>query len=208
MKAYGIHRLSSEEGCSLIETLVAMAVLSIILMGVASMFALSQMGIAEGAKSLETSALVETKIERLRNIPYHELLAPYSKGEGKADLVVEDAGSGGFHARQRVGRVDLSWSVIPDGPVLNKSRAVTIKATAGWVGARGQHRTIRFGTRRANPVYSGASTTTAGEGPGLLAPPPGPTTAGEGPGLLAPPPGPTTAGEGPGLLAPPPGPTS
>jgi pilin/secretion family protein with methylation motif len=165
MKANGIHRWRSAEGCSLIEALVAMAVLSIILMGVASMFALSQMGIADGAKSLETSALVETKIERLRSIPYHELRAAYSKGEGKADLVVEDAGSGGFHARQRVGRVDLSWSVIPDGPVLNKSRAATIKVTAEWIDARGQHRTMRFGIRRANPVYSGAITTTPGGAP-------------------------------------------
>ena len=174
MKANGIHRWWLEEGCSLVETLVAMAVLSAILMGVASMFAVSQAGIGGGAKSLETSALVETKIERLRSIPYHELLAPHFKGEGEADLVVEDTGSGGFSARQRVGGVDLSWSVIPDGPVLNKSRAATIKVTAGWVDARGQHRTIRFGTRRANPVYSGA-TTTAGGGPVLLDPPPDPT---------------------------------
>jgi type II secretory pathway pseudopilin PulG len=189
MKANGIHRWWLEEGCSLIETLVAMAVLSVILMGVVSMFAVSQAGIADGAKSLETSALVETKIERLRSIPYHELLAPHLQGEGEADLVLEDTGSGGFSARQRVRGVNLSWSVNPDGP-LNKSRAATIRVTAEWVDARGQHRTIRFGTRRANPVYSGA-TTTAGEGPVLLDPPPEPTMAGEGPVLLDPPPEPT-----------------
>jgi hypothetical protein len=155
MMADGIHCWWSEEGCSLVEALVAMAVLSVILMGVASMFAFSQAGIVGGAKSLETAALAQTRIERLRSMPYHDLLTSSLEGNGEADLVIEDSGIGEFSARQNVRGVDLSWSVVPDGP-LSKSRAVTIKVTAGWVDARGQHRTIRFGMRRANPVYSGA----------------------------------------------------
>jgi type II secretory pathway pseudopilin PulG len=156
VKAEGF-RIRRLEGCSLIETLIAMSVLSINLMGALSMFTLSQAGITEGAKSLETVALAETKIEVLRSMPYRALLAPDLSSDGGADLVLQEGGSGEFTARQMVKGTRLSWSVIPDGPVLNESRAATIKIKAVWVDARGQHRTIHFAMRRANPVYTGGA---------------------------------------------------
>jgi hypothetical protein len=46
--------------------------------------------------------------------------------------------------------------VMLDNSVLNRSGAATIKVTADWRDRKGQHRTVRFGFRRANPGYSGA----------------------------------------------------
>ena len=65
-----------EEGCSLVEAMVALSVLSIVLAGSLGSFSLTEEGIAAGAKSMAMTALVENKIEALRAMPYMSLLSP------------------------------------------------------------------------------------------------------------------------------------
>ena len=126
-----------EAGLSLVETMVAVGLLSINLLGALSMFAVAQDGISEGAKRLEAVALVETKMERMRVADYRALLT--------GDTSVGDSGQGFL----------LNTRVTPDQPVLARSRACTIAIAAEWRDRRGRPRSVRLAMRRANPLYRG-----------------------------------------------------
>jgi Tfp pilus assembly protein PilV len=128
-------RIFTERGVSLVEPLVAMVVLSISLMGSLSMFALAQEGISGSAKSLEAMALAESRMERLRTLPYDSL----------------ESGS------QTVNGIALTWMVLSDHPKPAGSRSSLITVTAEWSAGRGQPRQVRLGMRRANPVFSGVA---------------------------------------------------
>lgn len=128
-------RVLSERGMSLVEPLVAMVVISFSLLGSVGMFAVAQDGISGSAKSLEAMTLAESRMERLRVLPYSSLLG----GEQVVDGIV------------------LTWTVRPDQPALADSRSSMITVTAGWSVGKGQPRKIRMGLRKANPVFSGAA---------------------------------------------------
>jgi hypothetical protein len=146
-----------DQGCSLVETLVALSILSIVLAGCLGLFHLADNGIAASAKSLAMTALVESKIEALRAIPYQSLLAPDLDADNTPDLVLEDRGGGQFEGRHITQGILMGFTVALDNPVLSRSGAATIKVTTEWHDRNGQHRTVRFGLRRANPVYSGGT---------------------------------------------------
>ena len=157
--------LLSERGMSLVEPLVAMAVLSVSLLGSVGMLALAQDGIAGGARKLEAIALAESRLERLRAVPYQSLLKADLDGDG---LVVGRlkvsgsegyavAGDGEYTARQTINGVLVTWTVRPDRPSLAHSRTATLTVTAAWSDQGGRHRTVRLGMRRANPVFSGGA---------------------------------------------------
>lgn len=155
----------SEGGFSLVETMVALVLLSISLLGALSMFAVAQDGISGGAKRLEALALAETKMERMRAAAYHTLLTDDVNGDGLADAILEDrgtdgdavAGDGEYTARRTINGIVLTTQVRPDQPTLARSRAATIRVTAEWSDYRGHRRTIRLGMRRANQVYGGSA---------------------------------------------------
>nr|MBI3612924.1 hypothetical protein [Nitrospirota bacterium] len=128
-------RVLSERGMSLVEPLVAMVVISFSLLGSVGMFAVAQDGISGSAKSLEAMALAESRMERLRVLPYGSLLG----GEQMVDGIV------------------LTWTVRPDQPAPAESRSSMITVTAEWSVGKGQPRKIRMGLRKANPVFSGAA---------------------------------------------------
>ena len=144
-----------DEGCSLVEAMVALSILSTVLAGTLGLFDITERGIAAGAKSLAMTALVESKMEALRTIPYQSLLLPDRNGDAKSDLVFHEMGNGQFQGQQTIDGVLLTSTVVLDHPTLSRSGAATIKMAAEWDDPRGQHRSIRFGFRRANPVYSG-----------------------------------------------------
>ena len=129
------HGILSERGMSLVEPLVAMAVISLSLLGSVGMFAVAQDGISGSAKSLEAMTLAESRMERLRVLPYSSLLG----GE------------------QRVNGIALTWTVRPDQPAPADSRSSMITVTAEWAVGKGQPRKIRMGLWKANPVFSGAA---------------------------------------------------
>ncbi len=153
----------AEGGFSLVETMVALVLLSISLLGALSMFAVAQEGISGGAKRLEALALAETKMERMRAAAYQTLQTEDVNGDGRADVILEDrgmdgdavAGDGEYTARRTVNGIVLTTQVRPDQPVLARSRATMIRVTAAWSDYRGRHRTVRLGMRRANPAYGG-----------------------------------------------------
>ena len=120
---------------SLVEPLVAMVVISLSLLGSVGMFAVAQDGISGSAKSLEAMTLAESRMERLRVLPYRSLLG----GE------------------QVVNGITLRWTVRPDQPAPADSRSSMVTVTAEWAVGQGRPRTIRMGLRKANPVFSGAA---------------------------------------------------
>jgi prepilin-type N-terminal cleavage/methylation domain-containing protein len=152
-----MRRWKADQGCTLAEVLVSMSILSIVLTGSFGMFALVEKSTAAAAKSLAMTALVESNIEVLRTIPYQSLIAPDLDGDGKADLVFEEKDAGLFLGQQTIQHVLLNYTLILDHPELVRSRAATIKVTADWKDPEGRPRTVRFGLRRANPVFSGGS---------------------------------------------------
>ena len=120
---------------SLVEPLVAMVVISFSLLGSVGMFAAAQDGISGSAKILEARALAESRMERLRALPYGSL----QDGE------------------QQVHGIVLTWTVRPDQPAPTDSRSSLITVTAEWSVGKGRPRKIRMGLRKANPVFSGAA---------------------------------------------------
>jgi prepilin-type N-terminal cleavage/methylation domain-containing protein len=145
-----------KDGFSLVETMVALVVLSTVLMGALGMFMQTQTGISAAEKTLDMAALAETRMETLRHMPYQSLLAPDFDGDGEVDLVLVDAGGGIFRGQQNINGILLTWTVCPDLPRIANSPAVTLTVTAESVDPQGRRRAIRFGMRRANPVYGGA----------------------------------------------------
>lgn len=125
----------SESGLSLVEPLVAMVVISFSLLGSVGMFAAAQEGISGSAKSLEAMALAESRMERLRALPYGSLLS----------------------GNQTVDGIVLTWTVLPNQPKLAESRSSVLTVTAEWSAGKGQLRRVRLGMRKANPVFSGAA---------------------------------------------------
>lgn len=154
---------NSQRGVSLVETMVALVMLSLMLLGSMSMFAVAQEGLSGGTKRFEAMALAESKLERLRAVAYHTLLSDDRHGDGTSGVVMKDcrtddakvAGDGELTACRTMNGILLTWSVRPDQPVLARSRAATIKVTAEWSDHRGRRRSIQLGVRRANPVYGG-----------------------------------------------------
>jgi hypothetical protein len=146
---------SVEQGCSLVEALVALSILSFVLAGTLGSFTLTEEGIAAGAKSMAMTALVENKIQALQATPYNSLLSSDPDAEGKTDTVFQETSSGQFQAQQTIQGVLVTSTVVLDHAVLGRSGVATIKVSAEWNDPRGRHRTVRFGLRRANPVYSG-----------------------------------------------------
>ena len=154
MKRGELELRCAEQGSSLVEAFVAMSILSIVLAGCLGLFTMADDGLAAGAKSLVMTALAESRIEALRTLPYPSLVAPVFTGDGEA-LTIEETAGGQFLGRQTIQGIMMTYTVRPDNPVLIRSRASTITVAADWADSRGRHRMVRFGLRRANPVYSG-----------------------------------------------------
>jgi type II secretory pathway pseudopilin PulG len=156
--------LHSKQGMSLVEPLVAMVVLSFSLLGSVSMFALAQDGITEGARKLQAMALAETRLERLRVAAYHTLLTADLDGDGVLAVQLKDSGDEGdavaddgeYTIRQPINDITVTWTVRPDRPSLATSRMATITVTAAWSDQAGRLRMVRWGMRRANPVFVGS----------------------------------------------------
>jgi type II secretory pathway component PulJ len=146
-------RGGSEGGLTLIETMMALTLLSINLLGALSMFVAAQDGISEGAKRLEAMALAETKIERMRVAEYRALLTEDVRMEADETAVEADP----YTTRRRVHGIVLTTRVLPDQPALAQSRTCTITVVAEWHDHRGRQRTVRLKMRRANPVYGAPS---------------------------------------------------
>src|SRR2546422_11742004 len=130
--------LLSERGMSMVQPLVAMVALSVSLLGSVSMLALAQDGIAGGGRKFEAMALAESRLERLRAVPYQSLLKADLDGDGLVVGRLEGSGSEGYAvagdgeytARQTINSVMVTWTVRPDRPSPAHSRTAMLTVTA------------------------------------------------------------------------------
>lgn len=146
-----------ECGFSLVETLVAMSILSAIVMGSLGMLTMAHKNLADGAKDLEVVARAQSGMEVFRAMPYLSILAPDLTDESGVRLLLENKGDGQFIGRYTVHNVEYIWMVIPDVSELRKSSSTTIRVSAEWLDRQAQRRMLTLGMLRANPVYGGGA---------------------------------------------------
>lgn len=151
-------------GFSLIEVMVAMVILAFGILGVMGIFQTAEHGLREGAKSTRALAMVESRLEAKRATPWEALLTDDVDGDGVGEIEMRDdgtrndarAGDGIYTASLDREGIHLLWTVQPNRVgSLKQAGSVLIQAEAKYAGARGQRRTIRVGTLRANPRYVG-----------------------------------------------------
>jgi prepilin-type N-terminal cleavage/methylation domain-containing protein len=154
----------NERGFSLIEVMVAMVVLAFGLLGAMASFQSADHGLQEGAKGTRALALVESRLEAKRAMPWQTLLSDDLNADGMPDVLMHDDGQppdqvssdGIYTAGVDTEGISLVWTIQPDrsGP-LQHAGSVVILAAASYSLPNGQRRTVRLGTLRANPVYVG-----------------------------------------------------
>ncbi len=154
----------NQAGFSLIEVMVAMVILAFGILGVMGTFQTAEHGLREGAKSTRALAMVESRLEAKRATPWEALLTEDADGDGAGEIEMLDdgtrndvrAGDGIYTASLDREGIHLLWTVQPNRVgSLKQAGSVLIQAEASYAGARGQPRTIRLGTLRANPRYVG-----------------------------------------------------
>ena len=126
-KLFGKHMPGHiEKGFTLIETMIAMAILAIGLLAVASMQITAFQGNRAARLQTEAVALAAQQLEELGALPYDD-----------ARL------ASGSHSESGVGpagQYDLEWQIAPDSP-LPETKTITL--TVGW-NSRGGQRNAEF----------------------------------------------------------------
>lgn len=154
-----------ERGMTLVEVMVAMVVAAIGLAGAIGMFEWAERGLRAGATGTRALAMVESKLEAKRVVPWEGLLVDSGGSEERAESRMHDdgeapdaaAGDGIYSAGTEVDGIQLMWTVRPNRPGrLVDSGYVQIEAAATYPTWGGKNRTITLKTGRSNPRFAGA----------------------------------------------------
>ncbi|HKW85836.1 MAG TPA: choice-of-anchor X domain-containing protein [Nitrospiraceae bacterium] len=161
----GIRPRVGEKGVSLIEVMFAMVILAFGVLGVMGMFQWADYGLRHGANGTRALAMVESRLEAKRTVPWGALLLDDLDSDGIPEIAMrddgtegdEEAGDGVYTASREQDGIRLVWTVQPDrAGSLHGAGSVVIQARASYQVGQGQWREIRIGTLRANPWYLGA----------------------------------------------------
>lgn len=156
--------MAGDDGFSLIEVMLAMAILPFAILGVMGMFEWAEEGQQQGARGTRALAMVEARLEAKRAAPWEALLMDDMNGDGVLEIQMHDdglapdekAGDGIYAAEIQEDGIRLLWTVQADRPgSLRTAGSAVIQARATYSVGRGQGREIRVGTVRANPRYIG-----------------------------------------------------
>lgn len=154
----------SEQGFSLVEVLVAMALSAVVLMGGVTALQVSARFAQQGRLAAKALALAQSRVEAKRSVRWEALLLDDLDLDGRVDLMMMDdgqgadvsAGDGVYSARWEGDGVTLDWTVASDhASPLAAAGFVTIRVAASYKGLGGI-RTVTIGTVRANPVFVGS----------------------------------------------------
>ena len=153
-----------EKGFSLVEVMFAMVILAFGVLGVMGMFQWADHGLRHGINGTRALALVESRLESKRTVPWDALLLDDLDSDGIPEITMrddgsegdEEAGDGVYSANQEQDGIRLVWTVQPDrAGSLRSAGSVLIQARASYQVRQGQWREVRIGTLRANPQYLG-----------------------------------------------------
>lgn len=156
-------RRSQDEGFSLIEVMLAMAISGIAFMGAIEAVHVSSWYARQGELSGRALELAQAKLEVKRSVRWQHVLEDDLDGDGVPETMMKDdgqrpdavAGDGIYTAVLARDGVTLVWSVEADRPgPLGSVSMVTIRAVSSYMG-RGGQKEVRLATLRANPAFVG-----------------------------------------------------
>jgi len=143
--------------------MVAMALVSVGVMGAMGAFAAADKSLARDALATRALSMAESRVEAKRAAPWGELLAEDLDHDGVPDLTMHDdgtsgdrmAGDGIYSAMLEQHGVTVVWTVAsPHSESLVNSGAVLIEARGVYRASCGE-REVRLATLRANPSFTG-----------------------------------------------------
>lgn len=156
--------LIDTSGFTLVESMVALVVLSIGVIGTIGMFESAERGLQRGALTATALALAESRLEAKRSLSWEHLLLDDLDQDGTLETSMRDDGlqddatngDGIFTASLTRPDIRLVWTVEfnRSGQPAASSLA-TIEARAIFRTIGGQVKEIRLRTIRANPHYVG-----------------------------------------------------
>lgn len=120
-------RDETECGFTLIETVLALVIMMIVMLGAASVFAFAISNNTNGADRAQTLAVAQQRLETLRNLQFSETATDQDLTEGQHTLTV-NRGQGGVGGRA----YKIDWDVV-DNPTKNL-KTITVKVTPISVG--------------------------------------------------------------------------
>ncbi|GAB1721510.1 MAG: hypothetical protein NTNFB01_04060 [Nitrospira sp.] len=165
MKQHG--SMTSASGFTLVESMVALVVLSIGIIGTIGMCEWAQRGLQRGAMTTTALALAESCLEAKRSLPWDQLLADDLDQNGTLESIMRDDGlvddeingDGIFTGSQTRSNIRLVWTVeLNRAGQPGSSSLATIEARATFTTLGGQEREVRVRTIRANPRVVGSVT--------------------------------------------------
>lgn len=155
---------ASAAGFTLVESMVALVVLSIGVIGTIGMCEWAERGLQRGALTTTALALVESRLEAKRSVSWERLLMDDLDQDGIVESVMRDDGmqddqtngDGIFTASVMQSHIRLVWTVeLNRGHQPAEASLATIEARAIFRTMGGQEKEIRVRTIRANPRYVG-----------------------------------------------------
>ena len=156
--------LTKNTGFTLVESMVALVVLSIGVIGTIGMFEWAEHGLQRGSLTTTALALAESRLEAKRSLPWEQLFWDDLDQDGTLESSMRDDGLQGdvahgdgiFTGSLTHSNVRLVWTVeLNRGSSPVTASLATIEARATFTTIRGEEKEIRLRTIRANPRYVG-----------------------------------------------------
>jgi hypothetical protein len=151
------------KGATFSEVMVAMALVSVSVMGAMGAFEAADKNLAQDVLAARALSMAESRVEAKRAAPWGQLLAEDLDHDGVPDLTMHDDGTGGdrmagdgiYSAMLEQHGVTVIWTVAArHSESLVNSGAIVIEAR-GVYRASGGEREVRLATLRANPAFAG-----------------------------------------------------
>lgn len=151
------------KGATFSEVMVAMALVSVGVMGAMGAFEAADRSLARDALAARALSMAESRVEAKRAAQWAQLLVEDLDHDGVPDLTMHDDGTGGdrmagdgiYSAMLEQHGVTVVWTIAArHSENLANSGAVLIEAR-GIYRASGGEREVRLSTLRANPSFAG-----------------------------------------------------
>jgi len=122
---------AAQRGFTIIEVLIAMAIFSIGILGVAAMQIASVKGNAAARGVTDIATLAADRLEKLMVLPYNDndlTAGDHSVGSGNVTLItdgIDNNFNGEIDENGETGPLTISWTVVDDMPA-NNAKTVTV----------------------------------------------------------------------------------
>jgi Tfp pilus assembly protein PilV len=122
-----VNRDEAERGFTLIETAIALLIMMIVMLGVASVFAFAVFNNSNGTDRAQTLAVAQQRLETLRNLRFSDVATDADLSAGDHTLTVK-RGQGDEAGRQ----YKIDWNVVDNSTATLKTITVSVTPiTAG-----------------------------------------------------------------------------